>query len=269
MSLNKYSFIAKNWNDYISQGDDYEKIHQFWLNNFNKLGAPNNSYSSWQSWYVDKKRNSWGGKHKGPVEVLNEMKSAISGPTIFEDKPLSSVDSLGKSNDSAGRLNQKLIGVKPGASLKGIDKRLVNIANMMGQYAEKMNFPKPIITSGVRNPKRQVIAMARNWKKLGSGTEKSRQYLLNLYGDDDMASNIDNIFRAHSDQKGNVSLAGIDKAEDYIKTKKPNASPHLSGRGLDFRLTENIYDIIGHVMQNGYIPFKLVKESDHAHIQVS
>lgn len=272
----KFSFAAKNWEEYISQGEEFEKLKDWWLQNWKSVGGKDDSYSAWKFWYKNAYNEYWDSQHKSPTEAMEFMKKLqnqglndfLAARKENRDKRSETLSSIFSDSDAMGKsmgtIDGTLVDIstkKP--NLNGLNKNLYNIANAIGSAAKALGLPKPVITSAKRDYRQQAKAMAKNWKKYGGGGEASLTYLLNLYGDDDMARGIHEIFTTYG-----IGADGVAKAENYFETQKPNASPHLSGRGLDFRLTSGIEKAINEVVSSGKFNFKVVKEADHYHIQV-
>lgn len=138
-------FVAKDWDEYISQGNEYNKVYQWWLKNSSMIppmGTFSQNYDDWKRWY-GQNRILWG-KDKDPNEVLPILNDIISkkNPIVtntkkdpsHEQSDISDLMILGDSQ--AGGIGAALSRSKPllvyqnGASIKTVEKLFLNyIAN--------------------------------------------------------------------------------------------------------------------------------------------
>ena len=79
-----HSFVAKNWEQYEAQGENYKDLANYWKNNWDQIpGAKSDSFIDWKDWYKNQFHEAWSGKHKSPEEVLQLFKV----PQNLEIKP--------------------------------------------------------------------------------------------------------------------------------------------------------------------------------------
>ncbi len=272
---------AKNWQEYSSQGQEYLELMNWWIANADKIidDDYNSSYQSWTKYYRNKMQNEWSGKHKSPKEVLSILKSEAQilnenqksevyplmvspkSDKIFERKKILK-DMVGKNKDSIQEnldINKK----HPGVDIENISKDLKKFLTYLTMKAKELQLEKPLVTSGFRSPDSQAKAMAKNWNNHG-GINGGRKYLIDLYGDDDMAMAIDDLFKSYGTDKD-----GIEYVSEYLEHFKPNASPHMKkpAQAVDLRNTDKIRELLSNVQKEGMFSFTYLDEGDHMHIQ--
>lgn len=136
------TFVATNWDEYISQGSDYNQIYQWWLKNSTKIppaGTWSQSYDDWRGWYSSNKE-LWG-NDKDPVEVLSILNKIISTPKIesinepLKHKISKQSDLMILGDSQAGGIGAALSKSSPilvyqnGASIKTVEKLFLNYAS--------------------------------------------------------------------------------------------------------------------------------------------
>ncbi len=153
-----------------------------------------------------------------------------------------------------------------------------NFALLMNRVAGNLGLARPIITSGLRPPPRQIDAMLELWKKYGS------EHLIDLYtykckscnaGAGVTIRKLVNLW----DKNRSAILGGIPKEikEESIEiVSKSPISSHQSGNALDYGTNSNskedIKRLLDHIESNGLANFELIDETEgdipHWHVTV-
>jgi hypothetical protein len=242
---------AKNWTEYTAISPKHYNVMNAWLKNFRKLqGDYNESYKSWVKWYIRNYNSLWNKRHKNPDDVV----AILNGTYVFDEPEV----------QQSKYTDLKLSNVQTAGSHVDIDGTIPEIKHLIKALyisAAKLGKPKPIINSGLRSPKSQARAMARNWTKHG-GDNGGRRYLMNLYSDN-VGRAIDDIF-----VQNGVDEDAIIMASDYIKNNG-GVSAHLRGAAIDLKLTEGIREVVEAAKQSVDFATKVLDEGDHIHIQIS
>jgi hypothetical protein len=243
--------IAKNWEEYISQGPEHAAVKVFWENNYSKIpGSWASDYFSWRRWYNGHYRSDWLYDHKEPEEVLNIMKNE----TLPEaDKPENILNDF--IDLSSVRVRNKDV------DIQNLTPKMKNFLNYLNKAARKNGYSKPVVNSGYRNPRGQARAMANNWKKHG-GLSGGKEYLVGLYSDD-VGLAIDQIFSSLG-----TGPEGIKEAAEYI-ANSGRVSAHLRGDAIDLQLTSDIREFISKIKAVAPFSIKVLDEGDHIHIQLA
>jgi hypothetical protein len=276
----------ESWDSYISQGPAYKKIADWWIANSGDLPGPwGSSISQWQKWYMDKYRNEWGMKHRGPEESLASMKDEldlkqttvipysrrpISGPVDTKSPGVSNrkdrVRSIMEISPSE-YFPQRGVGVKNNTvDIDGVSDSVKEFIRVLGEVAVRMGAEKPIITSGYRTVRTQARIMASNWKTNG-GVNGGREYLVKIYPDD-IAVALHDIFMQFGSRREGVSL-GAERLSIYLNSN-PKKFQHVQepGRALDLRLTRGINEVIDHIVSTNQFDMTKYPESDHIHVNI-
>lgn len=295
--MKKISFIpASSWNQYSSQSPQHKQIEDWWKNNWQRIDGSNGpDYYSWASWYMDKFKNEWGRRHKGPEETLKIMRqeSGASTPPAAERVEViperkQQIPQYSPTNLLRGRENVR---VKSGVNIEMVSEDVKNFIDVLGTVAEEIGAERPIITSGYRSPLRQSRVMADNWKRnggdslagpeyvariLGSKSKnfydsigrrkptKGLVYLYNLYKDKDMAIFINEIFSDYGINRSSIILAG-----EYL-SDRTGSSSHMSrpAKAIDLALTGKIKDVLEMIEQSGQFQMKKLFEKNHWHVKI-
>lgn len=254
----------QNWEEYASQGRAYQKLSDWWKQNYYKF--PNHDspdYFSWVSWYNNKYNNDWGHQHKSPEETLNIMIEESKGiqQTLpeFKSGPVKLIRPQQyelTSNDYLSKVKYSKT-----ADLINISDVTKKFISYIGLAASKQNIQTPYITSGYRSIKEQAMLMIRNWKTNGA-LHGGREYLEKLYGKDYGGSIADII------EKYGVGREAIEKAI-LIVNKFGSQHTKSPGQAIDFRNTPGIKELIEQAKSEFNI--KVIDETNTAnpHIHVS
>lgn len=278
-NISKKSFIADDWEEYISQGDAYKAVHDFWIKNYNKVdNSANQSYYSWTKWYNDKYNNDWGHIHKSPEETLNIMMDQSSGsymdmiPGLNESAEFISTNVTKQKNnffDFFKRKDKDFSGVriKPGVNVDNVIPEIKELISELGIVAEQMNLPKPIITSGWRSIEQQAKIMGKNWKSNG-GMTGGREYLIRIYGKD-YGNQMANVFETYG-----LNNNAMEHAINVIQSR-PTGSSHIlePGRAIDVAVTDGIKNIIYKIKESNKFNLSIKDETNtagpHYHLSIS
>lgn len=282
----KKAFLAQNWSDYTSQGPEYLELSNWWKQNAKKMnGNYNDSFKSWQKWYMNKYKNSWNSKHQDPIDTLNEMKLDLNlNYNILKEKnPFSTIiDNINKRRNKLFELNKDRVPnrakkyeaieegnvyVKPGVNIQNVTPAVSSFIKELGIVAKQMNAETPIITSGWRSLEEQFFLMGKNWKNNG-GRKNGRKYLVNLYGND-YGNAMADIF-----ENFGVNEQSKDLGIKVIQSRPVGSSHVLSpGQAIDLALTKNIYQILNSIKNGGKFDLKIVDETKtagpHYHVTIN
>lgn len=181
--------------------------------------------------------------------------------------------------------------IDPPVAYKQSDINVTNptkkFALLMDKIAELLEVPEPIITSGLRDPKRQAIAMIALWKANGS------EYVKDLYEKCKSctptavatATKLTDMWdKWKSDNKLDFNIeahAKTNLADDVFKASveeidKNNISAHQTANALDYGLNSNpgthIKQIVDFIIDNKFADIELIDETKtkpkHWHITV-
>lgn len=168
-----------------------------------------------------------------------------------------------------------------------ITDKTKTFALLMDKAAELLEVPEPIITSGLRDPKRQVIAMIGLWKANGSEYVKTlyknckscnptaantANKLTDLWDKWKKDNNLD--FNIEADKKKSLADDVFQASVKEIETN--NISAHQDGNALDYGLVSNpgqhIKQVVDYIINNNFANIELIDETkakpEHWHITV-
>lgn len=273
--MKKEAQMASNWDEYIAQGPEYEKIKDFWEKNYRKFsGYDSPFFNSWANWYMDRYRGIWNHQHKGPRETLElmseEMSSGITGkPSLlkkFKDQldniKMPSFDFFSKKNVDSGNYMDNVTKSQY-ANVENLTSDLKSFIRVLGNTAKEMGVETPHITSGYRSIESQAQIMYNNWVSNG-GIKTGRQYLTGLYGRK-YGTEVADVFERYP--KAEAVRRVIPVIERYGGRHIQNPA-----QAIDLRLTDGITDVLYAIEKSGRFNMKLVDErkmaGPHWHITV-
>lgn len=274
--MKKEARTARNWDEYVSQGPEYEKIREFWEANYRKFkGYESPHFNSWAKWYMDHYRGVWNYQHRGPEDVLRLMSEELSsGITGRDDAPNSkfwdttkdvkmpSFDFFSRRDLDSGDYMEN---VNKGqyTDVSNITPDLKSFIRVLGKTAKEMGAETPYITSGYRSIESQAAIMYNNWVSNG-GMVSGRKYLTNLYGKN-YGTEIADVFEKYPKEEAVRLIIPIIQRYGGRHIKSP-------AEAIDLRLTSGITDVLYAIQQSGRFDMKLVDErkmaGPHWHVTV-
>lgn len=273
-SMNKKSSVAKNWEEYISNGPEYLAVQEYWLQNYSKISpGSNDSYHSWTSWYNSMYNSPWDHKHKSPQETLEIMKTFVeikSSPDIDYDylenakRKFFNIFKKRNRQEKLDNIDVK-INHKSGVDVDNLIPELKSFLSDLFLLAEKKQYKKPIVTSGYRSVEQQANIMRKNWKANG-GFNGGREYLQRIYGKE-YGNMMANVFENKNDKDY------IQHAIDVILSR-PVGSSHIlnPSQAVDLALTPGIYELIQEIKSTGKYNMSIKDETDtagpHYHVSI-
>lgn len=276
--------IAKNWEEYSSQGPAHQEVMEWWKDNYSKIPEHKTSdYQSWTKWYMNHYNTDWAFVHKSPEETLEIMKAEsesklkpllsergdLPGKGFFEKLKFKKDKEPGKKLKTPFSRSDYLRKVdrNPHANLSDITDDLKSFISVLGETAEELGVQKPRINSGKRTVEQQANAMWTNWNNNG-GMKGGREYLINLYNDT-YANNIADAFERNYNRKSKA----IQEASVIVAAQPTPRFGHTSeiAAAIDLHPTQGIEKVFDTIKNTGRFDFKILDErraANHWHLEV-
>lgn len=251
---------ARNWVEYISAGKDEAGVMNAWIKNHAKFNL-SSSYWDWVKWYKESVSTLWNGQDRSPAEVISILED--SEEQGFAEKAKSYLTNLFSQKKEPVAQQYTPIKANNAINIDNLSAETKLFIQYMYEVADKLNLPKPVITSGYRSSYGQVKAMANNWNAHG-GLSGGREYFLNLYSNDKMALEVSNVFEMYG--TGRDALLIAEKV--FSKYSQQGAHTRNPAIGLDLKLTKGIDKILNYIKNDGSFNLKTLFEENHWHVEV-
>ena len=248
-----------DWLEYKGKGPEFVNFANWWKDNYKLAGVTNNDYQTFVDWYWERYNADWSSQHASPEKVKAEL-LGLNDPTENSESSLNWNGFTGSNIRPKRNFNYKIdknYKVSPNADIRSVSDEMLEFAGLVGQIALEMGVTKPIISSGYRSPHAQAKVMYSNWKRHG-GVGGGLKYLIDLYANDSLVTQIHEIFSSYK-KKDAINYAGS------IIENQGNLSSHISGRALDFKLTNDIKEVLDRAISESP-GITLLREKDHYHV---